>query len=297
MRISEDSLVSWSKGPAATEQQQCEHAETAIGAAVLASPLADMNITIFAQGSYRNKTNVRQNSDVDICIRLNSTIFPAYPEGTSASTFGNTPATITFAQYKQLVESALQEHFGKPNVKRGKKAFNVRENTYRIDADVVPTFEHRRYGFRTDGSPYWLSGIAFDTDDGQHIINWPQQNYDNGLAKHEATGRRFRKMVRIVKRLRDLMQTERIPAASNVASCLIEALVWNAPPEAFGHSTLTDDFRDVLAHTFNNTMNDQTCSEWGEVNELKYLFRPAQPWTRAKANAFLDSAWNRAGFD
>lgn len=298
MKISEESLVSWSAGPAATEREKCEHAESAVRAALAADArLAGMDITVFPQGSYRNKTNVRQNSDVDICVRLNGTFFPDYPDGTTNETFNNRPADISYADYKRLVGAALVNRFGQRAVHRGNKAFTVHENSYRIDADVVAAFEHRRYGVRPDGSKYHLTGIGFNADSGGLITNWPEQNYQNGLAKHDATGRRFRKMVRIIKRLRDLMQAESVPAANNVASCLIESLVWNAPPEAFGHSALADDLRDVLAHSFNNTMKDETCSEWGEVNELKYLFRPGQPWTRMQANAFLDRAWTRAGFE
>lgn len=150
---------------------------------------------------------------------------------------------------------------------------------------------------RPDRTHFYLSGIGFDTDSGQRITNWPEQNYTNSLAKHEATGRRYRKMVRIIKRLRDEMQEEKIAAANNIASCLIEALAWNVPNEGFGHNTYTDDVRFVLANAFNNTRKDEECKEWGEVNELKYLLRPLQPWTRAQANLFLDAAWKRCGFE
>lgn len=294
----EDTFTSWGKGPGTTEQAKCENAETAIRKAIAADvKLSKMDVTVFPQGSYRNKTNVRQNSDVDICVRLNSTFFEDYPSGTTRESFGNVPGSITFSDYKGLVGTALENYFGKNAVKRGNKAFNIHENTYRIDADAVATFEHRRYQLRPDSTHYYLSGIGFDTDSGQRITNWPEQNYTNSLAKHEATGRRYRKMVRIIKRLRDVMQEEKIAAANNIASCLIEALAWNVPNEGFGHNTYTDDVRFVLANAFNNTRKDEECKEWGEVNELKYLFRPLQPWTRAQANSFLDAAWKRCGFE
>ena len=76
------------------------------------------------------------------------------------------------------------------------------------------------------------------------------------------------------------MRDENIAAAKNIGSFLIECLVWNAPNEAFGHATYSSDVRSVLVHTFNNTLDDEHCKEWGEVNELKYLFRTSQPWTR-----------------
>lgn len=294
----EDTFTSWAKGPGTTEHTKCENAETAIRKAIAADQkLSAMDITVFPQGSYRNRTNVRQDSDVDICVRLNSTFFEDYPAGTTRERFGNIAGGIAFSEFKNLIGAALVNYFGEAAVKRGNKAFDVHANTYRIDADVVPTFEHRRYQLRQDGTYYYHSGIGFDTDAGVRITNWPEQNYTNGLGKHDDTGRRYRKMVRILKRLRNLMQDEKTATANNIASCLIEALVWNAPKEAFGHDTYTDDVRDVLAHTFNNTRNDEDCKEWGEVNELKYLFRTPQPWTRQQANSFLDAAWKRVGFE
>lgn len=92
------------------------------------------------------------------------------------------------------------------------------------------------------------------------------------------------------------MQDNNIPEAANVASFLIESLVWNAPLEAFQHDTYTDDVRYVIADIFNRTRTEKDCCEWGEVNELKYLFRPAQAWTRDQAKRFLDAAWNYVGF-
>ena len=52
-----------------------------------------------------------------------------------------------------------------------------------------------------------------------------------------------------------------------------------------------------LAHLWNETRTDETCKEWGEENELKYLFRPSQPWNRDQVNAFLQAAWDYIGFE
>jgi Nucleotidyltransferase domain len=295
--ITEETLNSWAQGPKATEQEKCERAERAVRKAISDDArLQALDVTVFVQGSYRNKTNVRQNSDVDICVRLNGTFFPYYPEGTDRTTFGNTASDISYRQYKALVGLALERHFDTNSVTRGDKAFKIHENTYRIDCDVIATLEHRHYGFRADSTPYFLSGIGFDTDSGKRVTNWPEQNYDNGWTKHSNTGHRYRKVVRMIKRLRDLMQTERV-AAANIASCLIEAMVWNVPNNLFGHPTYRDDLRAIMAHCFNATLNDDDCSEWCEVNDIKYLFRSSQPWTRVQAHNFLDAAWNRAGFD
>ncbi|MFC5527520.1 nucleotidyltransferase [Rhodanobacter ginsengisoli] len=299
MNISENNLTSLSKGPGQTESDKCSNAETAVRKAIKASAqLAVLDISVFAQGSYRARTNVRQNSDVDISVRYNATFFDHYPEGMSREAAGNIPGTMAFADFKNMVQKALVDYFGKGGVTRGNKAFDVHANTYRIDADVVPTLEYRRYTGQTnaDGSHHYLSGVAFDPDSGERIINWPEQTYNNGVNRNTATGRKYKRVIRILKRLRDKMRDEDVAIAKKTSSFLIECLVWNADVDAFSKDSYTAIVRHVLADLWSRTRKDEDCSEWGEVNELKYLFRSVQPWTRREANEFLQAAWNHIGY-
>lgn len=232
--------------------------------------------------------------------RLTDTFFCDFcmADGFDANDVGIVDASYRYAEFKNDVEEALVAKFGRRAVRRGNKAFDVHENTYRVDADVVACFEHRRYTRRVyDGRYLHLSGAQFLPDRGGSVINWPHQHYENGVEKNRATGNRFKYMTRVVKRLRDEMTDASIEAADGTPSHLIECLVWNVPNEGFGHREYGADVRYVLAHTFNGTMSDDACREWGEVSELKYLFRPSQPWTREQAHAFLDAAWDYVGFE
>ena len=293
MNVSEETFISWSQGPGKTEADKCANAESAVRDAIKSDDeLENLDITVFPQGSYRARTNVRQDSDVDICVRYNGAFFVDYPEGKTADDFGHPDSDLRYADFKNMVERALRNYFGSDGVTRGSKAFDIHENTYRIDADVTPTFEYRWYIDLTD----YHSGVGFIPDGGWRVVNWPQQNHDNGVANHNRTARHFNRVVRIIKRLRYKMEDEGVTQAKNIPSYLVECLVWNAPYEAFDHSSYSADVREVLAHTFNNTLTDEDCKEWGEENELKYLFRAAQPWTRQQAHDFLSAAWDYVGF-
>jgi len=296
----EETFRGWSGPSSATEQEKQERAERMVRDAIRASrALASKQIEVFAQGSYRNNTNVREDSDVDICVRCMDVCFTDFSmaDGFTEQDVGLVDASYTYPQFKSDVEGALVARFGLAAVKRGNKAFDVHETTARVDADVVPCFEHRRYT-RRDASGRYLyeSGTEFRPDNGGRIVNWPQQHYANGVEKNNATRGRFKRIVRVLKRLRNEMADHDVAAAKPIASYLIECLVWNVPNEGFGHERYTDDVRFVLARTFNNTISDDPCREWGEVNELKYLFRPSQPWTREQAHAFLSAAWDYVGF-
>lgn len=290
----EDTFRSWAKSPSTAEQDKCNNAETAIRKAVANhSNFTNKTVRVFTQGSYRNRTNIGAESDVDVGVLCTDTFFFDLPEGFTADSFGiSTPAEYSHPAFKNHLHEALNSHFSEKAVSRGNKAFDIHENTYRIDADVVPHFEFRRY----DKNGNYLTGTAFLTADGTRIINWPEQNYENGVAKNDATGYRFKALTRTIKNLRVQMANDGKDVAKPIPSYLIECLVWNVPNEGFNHDTYTADVRYVLAHLFNNTKNYDDCKEWGEVNELKYLFRTSQPWTREQAHAFISAAWDYVGF-
>jgi tRNA nucleotidyltransferase (CCA-adding enzyme) len=295
----EVTFTSWGTALGTTEQTKCENAERAVRKAIGASTkLSSKKIEVFTQGSYANRTNVRQDSDVDVCVTYADAFFADYSmsEGLTGSVLGHTDADYPYSEFKNDVGVALVSFFGQEHVTRGNKAFDVHANTYRIDADVVPAFELRRFR-GTPENNWYHSGTQILPGNGGKITNWPRQNYDNGVTKNDATGRRFKAVTRILKRLRNEMADEGYDAAKPIPSYLIECLVWNVPNDDLGHDTLRADVRHTLAHLWNETRTDETCKEWGEVNELKYLFRIGQPWTREQVKTFLQAAWDYIGFE
>lgn len=297
----ESTFTAWTKPSSDTEAAKSENAERMIKDAIAEhSALDGCNVKVFAKGSYQNNTNVRLDSDVDICVCSTDVLFSDFSQavGFTKEDVGLGPAPYTYADFKNAVENALVAKFGRNGVTRGKKAFDVHPNSYRVDADVVACFEHRRYLSRLPlGGFHYLTGTQFVSDTGDVVVNWHQQQFDNGVAKNNATGKRYKWITRVLKRLRNKMNDEGIEAAGPIPSFLIECLAWNAPNDCYGRDTYKADVRAVLASTFNATIKDETCSEWGEVNELKYLFRKPQPWTREQAHAFLGAAWDYIGFE
>jgi hypothetical protein len=294
MRDWENTFSLWAKPPGKTEQDRCENAEKSIRNAIAASDkLNRRNIKVFAHGSYRNNTNVREDSDVDVGILCYDTFLMDLPEGRTRESFGIEPATYHYADFKNEVGEALVAYFGRSSVHRGNKAFDVHENSYRVDADVAPFFEHRRYS----ANGKYLPGMELLPDNGGEIINWPEQHYQNAVDKNARTSKRFKALVRIMKSLCNEMSENDVAAAKPILGFLNECLVWNVPDENFGYATYKSDTRSCLAILFNNTMDDKKCSEWGEVSELKYLFRDSQKWTRQQAHSFISAAWDYIGFE
>lgn len=295
----------WTKPSSDTEAEKQANAERMVRDAINAyEPLKTRKIKIIPQGSYRNNTNVRAESDVDICVCCMDPYYASYEFADyTAGDAGNVAAGYRYAELKDDVEAALVKKFGRAGVQRGKEAFDVHPNTYRVDADVVAAFAHRRYQKKTynylsaDDYVYPYTepeGTQFFRDGGGcAIINWPEQHYVNGVAKNKATNYRFKSNVRALKNLKHDMEANgseaQKQAAKQAPSCLVECLVYNVP--AFGDSDCYSMVRDVIVFCYNATKTDEACKAWLELNEMKWLFQATQPWTRAHANTFLLEAW------
>ena len=292
----------WAKPPSPTEQERSDNAIRAIRSAVNgSSKLKQHNIKAFTQGSYRNRVNVRQDSDVDVGVMLHDHFLVQYPEGKTDADFGNIAGNYPFPQFKNDLEDALVAHFGRSAVKRGNKAFNIRENTYRVEADVAPFFEFRQYWEHGD----YRAGVALVPDRGLRIENYPERlvdywpsrplHYENGNSKNTATSRHYRGAVRILKKIRTEMEEAGSASAKSVPGYLLECMTWNVPNLCFLESTWVARVQAVLSFLWSNTKDDASCKSWCEVDDIKYLFHASQPWTRAAAHTFIDEAWSYVG--
>jgi hypothetical protein len=248
---------------------------------------------VFLHGSDRNRVNVRQESDVDIGVLCRDTFFYDLPTGTQAETFGIVPASYSFNQFKRDLYDALTNHFGAASVAWGNKAFDVKSNSYRVEADVAPFFEYRRYAALLG----YDEGVQLLTDAGRSIVNWPEQHYSNGVAKNTDCRQAFKGVVRILKRLSWRMQEEGVGAAASVPGFLLECMSFNVPDAAITLPTWQTTVRGVLVILFNGTMDASQCLNWTEVSKRKLLFQLSQTWTVGTAWGFTNAAWNYLGPD
>jgi predicted nucleotidyltransferase len=293
----ESTFTSWAQGPSKTEEDRISNVERRIRQAISESEkLKNRNIKVFVQGSYRNRVNVKQDSDIDIGVVCFDTFFPEYNDENIKKAISESfsDSTYTYQTFKQEIYECLVAKFGSNAVSRGNKAFDIKANSYRVEADVAAFFEHRRYY----SNSRYHSGVEMIPDNGypSRVRNWPEQHYENGVDKNSKTNRRYKKVVRIIKKLANEMSANGISSAEKVPGFLIECLVWNVPNDYFGNTSLYLDVRSCLAFLFNNTLSADKCSEWGEVSELKYLFRQSQPWSVNDTHQFLSDGWDYVGY-
>jgi hypothetical protein len=104
--------------------------------------LQGKNYEIYLQGSYKNSTNIRGDSDVDIVVQLNTTF---YHNSNQLSTIErelfqaqHSDATYSWNEFKSDLTSVLRDYFGRAAVSVGNKSIKIAGGNVRLPADVVP---------------------------------------------------------------------------------------------------------------------------------------------------------------
>jgi hypothetical protein len=278
-----------------TEEAKRDRTEQRIREAIRASTEIPSSVRVYVKGSYKTNTNVRQDADVDICVEWTDFFYVdtwGETAGMGSVELGYTPSTnpsMTPTEFRARVERALVRRFGPALVDTsGDKAIHVAAGSNTLDADVVPCFELHRY----DGPGSYVIGQRLFPKSGGKIDNFPQQNYDNEVTKNSATRRRYKQIVRCIKRLEaEMFEEGRIPR--EYAGYLIECLVYNVPNWKFGNSTLYADIQAVFDYLWDATNSQEEAEKLVEVNELQWIFRGRPDRIPKNAHAFIGTAWRR----
>jgi hypothetical protein len=269
-RFSEETLISWTKPASDSEETKLENARRMVIQCIENDPkLMEMGIDIFGQGSYANDTNVRLNSDIDINVCYNEAFHFDLPVGTQREDFGfDGGVTYSFSEYKNDVENALVKYFGRNEVIRNNKCITIKANSYRVETDVVPTWQYRNYW--ADKSYY--KGVYFQADSGEIIKSYPLKHIENGKQKNSQTLRRYKRLTRIFKKIRYHMIANGVNVSDHITSFLLECLVWNVPNHVFNNNiTWEARLRAAIVHLYESTEDGSKCEKWGEVSECFVL--------------------------
>ncbi|MGF9759816.1 hypothetical protein AAII07_31935 [Microvirga sp. 0TCS3.31] len=297
-----DRLEHWARPASDHEEDKIQRAARMARAVVLGNKwLAAEGVTIQPQGSYFNNTNVRLDSDMDLRAQ-HSAIKVEYGAGIAAehadSALGYYGTGRTFPEValdmRRQLGNDLTQRFGAGNVEIGNKAIAVAGlSGSRADVDVVPAFRlhwvQRTQSLLSIGDFFTTEGVAILGTDGSWTYNFPEQHHANGKAKRESTGRRFKKVVRMLKRLNyDLVDVGFMP--KKLPSFLIESLVYNIEDYLFLYKE--DHYarlKRIVTRISEQVDNPFSVAIAKEVNGIKPLFS-GQPWTTADVKVFVAAA-------
>jgi predicted nucleotidyltransferase len=263
------------------------------------SEINSSSVSVYVKGSYASNTNVRRDSDVDVAVEWTDWYFVDRAFDAVDKTpaeLGYTPIDVgpTPMEFRAQIERALQGAFGVAVDTTGDKAINVTRTSGTLDADVIPCFELHRY----DAPGRYHVGHRIYPKSGGFINNFPQQNLDNGRAKNNRTTRRYKQIVRCLKRLEgELVADGKI--AREYPGYLVECLLYNVSDVLFtSEPTLLETLRNCLAILWSGLQKPEKYNEWVEVSGLLMLFRG---WHGERdpqeALQMVFEAWKTIGID
>jgi hypothetical protein len=296
----------WERPPSDTEEAQINRAASMVRTALVGNAwLQAENVTIAPQGSYFNNTNVRLESDMDLRA-VHPLIRIEYHQGVlveCAQRVHQIPQsgryfTDVVADMRREVAVAMGAKFGAANIDAsGNKAIRIKKLPgSRADVDVVPVFKYLWIWWNERTSQYCKNeGVTILSKNGVWTNNFPDQHYANGVAKRARTAHRFKKQVRIFKRLRDELVGELKLSAGRAPSFFVECLTY-AVEDAYFLGDGDDRYERTIRILYRmwELLNDPAWTSTAmEINGIKFLFHASQPWTVEDAKAFVAVAFGQ----
>jgi len=287
MPIPESQLERWSHQGATTTAKQTHES---IRAALDRYEWPKDKPEIYLQGSYKNSTNIRGNSDVDVVVQLNSVFMNNLTEEQKRE-FGFTKAEYTWQDFRQNVRTALITYYDILRVQEGKKTLKV-ETSY-LPADVVVCIQYRKYPLNPKSEDDYVEGMTFYVpSESRWVINYPKLHYQNGTAKNQQTNGMYKPTIRIFKNARTYLVDRGAPH-DLAPSYFIECLLYNVPDSRF-IGTFQEIFRNVTHWLIGSDLTSFRCQ-----NEQDNLFgNSPEQWIEEDAKRFLEyvmDLWNKWG--
>lgn len=259
---------------------------------------------IYLQGSYKNSTTIRSNSDVDIVVQLNA----FYSQGLDNLSYNDKQILLKF-----LPKSPYQlEHFRYDVIKAlkntksftvsdGNKCINVK--TPYLDTDVVVCMQHRLYLRRSAARDhhycnrnyykkdshnyYYIEGIKFKSNDGRWIINYPKHHDKNGTSKSQQTNGKFNSTIRIFKNIKSHLVDKNIIKIDEVPSYFIECLLYNIPNSEF-ESNYQKTVYNILSYLSSKDIKVFKCQNC----QINLFGNSPDQWSVSNAKNFIDKTIN-----
>ncbi len=202
----------------------------------------DVRYRTYLQGSYRNNTHLRRQSDVDVVVELTSlpirdgSLLPDSQKALLKRTFPE--SEYGWRRFRRDVLRAITAGFGESRVREGRKTLKLVMESPEIPVDVVVAVRYLKYteysGQRsyknTEGLGLYLPA------EGRWTVSYPHLHRRNGVAKEKATSWWFRRTIRMFKNARAQLVEEGRLGPATARSYQIECLLYNVPDGRLGGS-------------------------------------------------------------
>jgi len=152
---------------------------------------------VYLQGSYKNNTNIRSDSDVDVVVQLDSVFMSNLTEEQKLR-FGFTKATYSWRDFREDVKKALINYCDSSKVREGKKTLKVQ--TPYLPGDVVVCIQYRKYPSNANSADDYVESMTFYvSSEDRWVVNFPKLHYQNGVEKNQRTNEWYKPTIRMFK--------------------------------------------------------------------------------------------------
>jgi hypothetical protein len=239
MPISESQLQTWAnQGAVTTAKQTHESVRYALDSSTWPQ---GVSYDIYLQGSYKNDTNIRGDSDVDIVVELTSAFWSNLTENEKES-LGLTPASYQWEEFRRDVLARLISYYGSAQVSEGNRALKLAPSAGRLPADIVVCGRYRWYSNlvpTADGIILWAR------DSGRELVTYPKIHSEKCSHKNSQTNTCFKPAVRMFKNARTYLVDRGVIDDKLAPSYFLECFIYNAPDGSF-RSNFQSCYCDVL---------------------------------------------------
>lgn len=230
---------------------------------------------IFLQGSYKNDTNLRRESDVDVVVQLMEELPPQVAKLRDSQLERNKDHKLAYSRWKSSrnqVLKALRSAYGAESVTSGRKSLKLAKGKIPASADVVVTM---RCG----------AGIAFYLpDEHRWAVSYPKQHHERGLKKEQATNKRYKRTIRMFKAARNHLVEKHSIKAGTAPSYFIECLLYNVPNDLF-RPRLAQSYKSIVRHLVTADLQKFKCQ-----NGVRELFGSSRDlWSVNEAQKFIQA--------
>jgi len=286
MAIPEAQLERWShQGAVATAKKTHESIRNALDEFDWPSGL---DRDIYLQGSYRNSTNIRGDSDVDVVVQLNSTfrgeVSQLSEDEQRLYQHSFQDAAYSWGDFRNDVLQALIDYYGSSRVQEGKKTLKV-ETSY-LPADVIVCSQYREYRrFRSLTDQEYVGGMTFYVpSENRWVVNYPKLHYKNGSNKNSEAEGRYKPTIRMFKNARTYLIDQNVIDDAIAPSYFLECFLYNVPSSKYGASyqeTFLGVIQWLVEH--HNDWGDFICQN----GQLRLFGDSPEQWSKRSAFELL----------
>lgn len=291
MGIPESQLERWShQGAVATAKVTHESIRSALTSN--SSPIRVKDFEVYLQGSYKNSTNIRGDSDVDIVVQLNSTfrydVSSLLEDGKILFEQAYPNAKYLWRDFRADVLRTLQDYYRTTTISEGNKSLKVTGGSGRLPADIVVCLQYRKYQrFRSIQDQRYVEGMTFYAlRENRWIINFPKLHYDNGTSKNSQhrTNGWYKPSVRVFKNARTYLADKDVITQTLAPSYFFECLLYNVPDEHLG-SNFQKTFLNVINWIANSFSSGQYQEFLCQNEQLPLFGNTPEQWS---ANSVIE---------